>query len=140
MTLPDINYLAVLVAGILIFMLGGLWYSPVLFANRWMASMGKSEADFKASAAGMNMAASYASVFVCGLLTALVLSIVLRGMGATNLVSGACISALCWLGFAGATSYGTSMFSLEKRSLWMINSGYNLVAFVAAGMLLTLWR
>ena len=32
------------------------------------------------------------------------------------------------------------MFSLEKRSLWAINSGYNLVAFVAAGVLLSLWK
>ena len=37
MTLPALNYLAVLVAGIVIFMIGGLWYSPVLFAKPWMA-------------------------------------------------------------------------------------------------------
>jgi hypothetical protein len=140
MTLPALNYLAVLAAGTLIFMLGGLWYSPMLFAKPWMAGMGKSEAQFKASAEGMNMAASYASVFLCGLITAWVLAIVLNGFAVTTAIAGATVGALCWLGFAGATSYGTSMFSLEKRSLWAINSGYNLVAFVAAGVLLSLWK
>ena len=36
------NYLAVLVSGVALFMLGGLWYSPVLFAKRWTALVGKS--------------------------------------------------------------------------------------------------
>ena len=39
-----VNFLAVLVTGIVIFVLGGLWYSPVLFARRWVALMGKTEA------------------------------------------------------------------------------------------------
>ncbi len=39
--MPPINYLAVLVSGIAIFMLGGLWHSPVLFAKRWVALQGE---------------------------------------------------------------------------------------------------
>ena len=34
---PAPNYLAVLVAGLVIFLLGGLWYSPALFAKKWIA-------------------------------------------------------------------------------------------------------
>jgi len=37
MSLPPVNYLAVLVFGVVIFMLGGLWYSPLLFAKKWVA-------------------------------------------------------------------------------------------------------
>ena len=33
MQLPQVNYLAVFVAAIVIFLLGGLWYSPVLFSR-----------------------------------------------------------------------------------------------------------
>ena len=140
MTLPAPNYLAVLVAGVLIFMLGGLWYSPVLFAKPWMAQMGKTEADFKASAAGMNMPLSYLMVFLCGLITAWALALVILGLGATTAMSGAGVAAICWLGFVGATSFGTSLFSMERRGLWLINTTYNLVAFVVAGIVLALWR
>jgi hypothetical protein len=140
MTLPALNYVAVLVAGVLIFMLGGLWYSPVLFAKPWMAQMGRTEVEFKAAAADMNMGTSYGAVFVCGLLSSWALAVVLYGLGVTTALEGASVAAVCWLGFAGATSFGTSMFSLEKRGLWMINTAYNLVAFVLAGIVLALWR
>ena len=140
MTLPALNYLAVLTAGVLIFMLGGLWYSPMLFAKPWMAGMGKSEAEFKASAADMNMALSYGSVFLCGLITAVVLAIVLNGLGATTALAGACVGALCWLGFAGATSFGTALFAGKPKALWLIDSGFNLVSFVVAGIILAVWR
>ena len=30
---PTINYLAVLVSAVIFFIIGGLWYSPALFAN-----------------------------------------------------------------------------------------------------------
>ena len=42
-----VNFVAVLVTGVVIFVLGGLWYSPVLFARRWVALMGKTEAEMK---------------------------------------------------------------------------------------------
>ena len=40
MSLSDVNYLAVGLATILAFALGGLWYSPVLFGKAWMAAHG----------------------------------------------------------------------------------------------------
>jgi len=33
MSFPVVNNVAVLVSGVVIFLLGGLWYSPVLFAS-----------------------------------------------------------------------------------------------------------
>ena len=37
MSFPIVNNVAVFVSGVVIFLLGGLWYSPVLFAKRWVA-------------------------------------------------------------------------------------------------------
>ena len=37
--LPHVNYLAVLVSGVVIFLLGGVWYSKLLFAKPWVALM-----------------------------------------------------------------------------------------------------
>jgi hypothetical protein len=52
---------------------------------------------------------------------------------------GAMIGAFCWLGFAGATSFATALFSMKPKELWLINSGYNLVSFVIAGAILGVW-
>src|SRR5258706_16288877 len=40
MPTANINILAVIVAAVLTFVLGAVWYSPVLFAKQWMAAQG----------------------------------------------------------------------------------------------------
>ena len=37
---PSINYLAVIVGTIAHYMLGALWYSPVLFSRAWIGAVG----------------------------------------------------------------------------------------------------
>jgi hypothetical protein len=138
MTLPIVNNLAVLASGAVIFMLGGLWYSPLLFAKRWVALIGKTEEELKANAGSMPM--SYLFVFLCGLVTAWVLAIVVGNFSPSSATDGALIGALCWLGFAGATSFGTAQFSGKPKALWLIDSGFNLVAFAIAGVILAMWR
>ena len=140
---PTINYLAVLVAGIVIFVLGGLWYSPVLFAKRWIALQGRTEEQMRAQAAAANMPVMYVSAFICGLVTAWAMAMILAHIASSmnlNAGRGALIGFMCWLGFAAATSYGTALFSGKPKQLWLIDSTYNLVSFVLAGMILAVWR
>jgi hypothetical protein len=140
---PTINYLAVLVAGIVIFVLGGLWYSPVLFAKRWIALQGRTEEQMRAQAAAANMPVMYLSAFICGFVTALVMAIILAHMATSidlNAAHGAVIGIMCWLGFAATSSYATALFSGKPKQLWLIDSAYNLVSFVLAGMILAVWR
>ncbi len=140
---PTINYLAVLVAGIVIFVLGGLWYSPVLFAKRWIALQGRTEEQMKAQAAAANMPVMYLSAFICGLVTAWVMALILAHFASSmnlNAGYGALIGFMSWLGFAATSSYATALFSGKPKQLWLIDSSYNLVSFVLAGMILAVWR
>ena len=139
MSLPPVNYLAVVVTGVALFMLGGLWYSPALFANSWMAQMGKSREEMMKATEG-KLAAMYGSAVVASLLVAWTLAVVLNHFPPHTALRGAEVGALCWLGLAGATSYSTSAFSGQPTKLWLINSGYNLVQFVLAGVILSVWR
>lgn len=136
--MPHVNYLAVLVAGVVIFMLGGLWYSPVMFAKRWVALQGKTMEEM--SAAGGSMAMMYVQAFLCALITAWVLDIVIGFLPLLDVTRALKLAAICWLGFAAATSYGTALFSGKPRALWIIDTAYNLVSFLAAAVILTLWR
>jgi hypothetical protein len=138
MTLPIINNAAVVVSGVVIFVLGGLWYSPLLFAKRWVALTGKTEDELRAQAGSVPL--SYIAVFVCGLLTAYVMALVIGNFSTGGGVDGAIIGALCWVGFAGATSYGTALFSGKPKALWLIDSAFNFVSFVIAGVILAMWR
>lgn len=137
MWVPQVNWPAVLVAAVAIFILGGLWYSPLLFARPWVALSGKTEADIKAAAPG---ALPFVFVFICGLATALAMAIILNHFRPLTAGRGALLGILAWAGFAAATSFGTATFSGTPRALWAINSGYNLVSFVLAGLILGAWR
>ena len=139
MHFPAVNYLAVLVAAIVIFVLGGLWYSPVLFAKRWMALMGKSEAEMKAAAGGAQPVL-FLLAFACGVVIAWAMAVVINHFPPYTLTRAAEIGLFCWLGFAAPTSFATGIFSMTPKPLWFINSAYNWVSFVVAGMILSVWR
>jgi hypothetical protein len=143
MQYPAINYLAVLVAAIVIFILGGLWYSPILFAKRWIALQNKTEEQMRAQAAASNMPLLYVSAFICAFIQAWVLALVIGHMAQVaemGIAHAAIFSALIWLGFAASTSYATAIFSGKPRQMWLIDTMYNLVSFVVAGIILAVWR
>jgi hypothetical protein len=142
--MPHVNYLAVLVSGVVIFVLGALWYSPLLFAKPWTRLMGKTEEEMKAYMASpkakREMPLMYGMAFVTALVTAWVMAIVVNHFAPPSVLRGAEVGTLCWLGFAATTSYATAMFSTQPKALWLINSAYNLVSFALAGAILGAWR
>ncbi|HEY4735468.1 MAG: DUF1761 domain-containing protein [Gemmatimonadaceae bacterium] len=141
--LPAINYLAVLVAAIVIFVLGGLWYSPVLFAKRWIALQNRTEEEMRAQAAASNMPLMYFAALVCAFLQALVMAGVIAHIDPGHTIGaphGAVMAAFLWLGFVASTTYATALFSGKSKQLWMIDTLYNLVSFMLAGAILAVWR
>ena len=45
--MPEINWIAVVVAAVACFLLGGLWYSPVLFGKAWQRETGLTDEQLK---------------------------------------------------------------------------------------------
>ena len=136
MHVPDFIYPAVLVSGIAIFMLGALWYS-VLFKAPWIRLMNKSEEELRAAGGGTM---AYVIVFVASLLTAYTIAVLLNHFPPVTPLRSTLVAILCWIGFTAATSFATVLFSGTPRKLWAINSGYNLVSFIIAALILTFWR
>jgi hypothetical protein len=138
MSLPHVDYLAVLVSGVVIFLLGGVWYSKLLFARPWVALMGKTEEEMRANAGPV--ALNFVIAFLCGVVSAYVLAAFLNHHQPLTLGRGAKIGAACWLGFTAPSSLATAVFSQIPKKLWAINVGYDLVAYVLAGMILAYWH
>src|SRR5205814_10317288 len=111
MRMPEVNYLAVFVAGLVIFLLGGLWYSPILFAKRWIALQGRTEEQMRADAAASNMPVMYLIAFICALIIAWAMAVLTKpvvpeaaGPTSTWIVRGVRPGAVKVLGVAIATS------------------------------------
>lgn len=127
--MPEVNYIAVALAALSAFLLGGLWYSPAMFANRWMRLTGQSEETLK----GGNMAMIFGGAFVLNLIAAWVLAMFLGPMPLHQATLAGLSVGLCWV----ATSLGVNyLFERRPLGLWLINSGYFVLQFTIMGAII----
>lgn len=135
----DVNYVAVLLAGVAATVVGFLWYSPLLLGKPWMKQMGYSSADLKSEQ--KKMGKYYVVSFVLSLLMAYVLyHVMVMGMNFfqyPKMMSGLSSAFWMWLGFVMPVQATTTIFSTEKKwGLFAINTGYQLVSLLAMGVVL----
>jgi len=135
-----INFLAVFVAAIVCMVLGFLWYSPVLFARPWMRLMGI-DCDDKAKLAEMQKGAGkiYGLAFIASLVSAIVLAKIISVTTVITIPYGMKIGFAVWLGFVATVQLTGALFGKQPFKLFLINTGYQLVSYLAMGALLARW-
>jgi hypothetical protein len=131
----DINYFAVVAAALSAFVIGGLWYSPVLFQRPWMAANGFSEADLQKG----SVAAMFGVSFVLSLLMAFNLAAFLASPD-TTVAWGATAGALAGVGWVAFGIGVVSLFERRPISYALINGGYWAVAMTVMGAIIGAWR
>lgn len=132
--MSQINFLAVFVAALSSFLLGGLWYSPILFANAWMKENGFSEEDMKNASMGKIFGGSF--VF------ALIISFNLAAFigPESDLAFGLFAGFAAGFGWV-AMSFGiTYLFERRSFKLFLINAGYQVVTYTIMGAILGVWK
>ncbi len=131
-----VNYIAILVVGVISFLLGAFWYSPKLFAKQWMNAIGKTEEELKSGASAM----TYVITFVVWIIATYVLAVFVHYSGASTFGYGMLAGFLCWFGFFASLSLIMSLFEQKPKQLWLINTSYILVALLISGGILAIWR
>jgi hypothetical protein len=136
-----VNLWAVLVSAVATMVLGFVWYSPALFANPWMRLMGYDPND-KAKVAEMQKTAgpSYALSLIASIVTAFALGKLIGVTGAMTAIDGLKIGLVVWLGFVTTVQLTNALFSRQRNKLYLINTGYQLVCYLAMGAILGAWR
>jgi uncharacterized protein DUF1761 len=132
--MDQLNLLAVCAAAVSSFVIGGLWYSPLLFQKAWMAANNFKESDLQGGNTGLIFALS----FLFALVMALNLAMFLNAPG-TTLAWGATAGALTAIWVA----LGIGTVALFERRPWaytLVNGGYWLVALVVMGAIIGGWR
>lgn len=130
--MPEFNIWAVLLAAVASFMLGGLWYSPLLFGRAWQRETGLTDEQL----AKGNMGLIFGLAFVLCLIAAFVFAMFLGPRPSMALGFGAGFSAgLCWV----ASSFGVNyLFERKSVKLFLINGGYHTLQFTLIGVILSL--
>jgi hypothetical protein len=136
--IPSIHYIPVLVAAILAFVLGALWYSPVLFAGAWVRAHGYTEEQIARMRAGA--AKSYAMSFVCFLVMAVAMAALVARVQPVGVLGGLKLGALVGVGFAAMVSLTANLYSDKPLAAWAVDAGYQVAYLVLMGVVLTLWR
>lgn len=132
--LAAVNHWAVLAAAVSAFVLGGLWYSPVLFGNAWLKETGLRKEQLDAA----NPPLTFGVSFVLALLASLVFALFLGPRPAFGFALAAGLMAgLFWVG----TSFGINyLFEHKSLRLFLINAGYHTVQYGVIGAILGLWH
>lgn len=128
------NYLAVLGAAVIQWLLGALWYG-VAFRKRWLALSGVAEGGKRGF-----VAFAMISSFVASFILSFVLVNVITWAGSPTFISGVALAIVCWLGFMAPPLFAQHIYERRPVNLFAINAGYWVVAMAFAGGVLAVWR
>lgn len=132
----DVNWLAILAAGIINMIVGSLWYSPLLFLKPWMATLPKKDKENK----NVNMGKIYGIMFVGALVMAYVMAMFTKVSNTTMIDTGALLGFWIWLGFVVPVQLGGVLFEERPWKWFAITAGYYLVVLILIGALLSVWK
>ncbi len=141
MPFAEINWLAVLVASVVSFVIGFLWFSPKTFFPIWWRAMGRREDE--APEGGLPMGAVFSLTIVGILVQATVLALVIElvRMSGQDVAwwGGAATGALMGVGFAAAASLSHHLFAGMSIKAWVLEVGQDIVCLTAMGAVLGAW-
>ncbi|MBA2479225.1 MAG: DUF1761 domain-containing protein [Planctomycetes bacterium] len=129
-----INFLAVPVAAVASFIIGGLWYSPLLFVKPWIRLSGH-QPDGKRSALKPMIVS-----FIMDLIMAIGLTTVIALVEEPELMDGMLVGVGVWATFQATLLASNYSFNGRPKRLWLIDAGYRLVAMAAMGAIIGGWH
>ena len=136
--LDQVNLWAVLVAAVVYFLLGSLWFS-ILFGGVWSKEVDKLGILIKDPAKG-TIAAKMIQTFVGNLLAAFSMAYIVFVSGSYNWMAGLKLGLLCGIGFAAVAMIIAYTWESRSMRLQMIDTGYAVIGIALCGIILAAWR
>ena len=136
--MPHVNYMAVLVATIVVFVLGWLWYSPLLFYKPWMRARGM---DPAVAMAGAKMPTGKLAIELvrCFVLAYIVAHFV-AALGITNWLVAAHFGLLLWIGLPVVLLVGSVIWDNVPVKVAVIHAGDWLVKLLVIPIIVSVWQ
>lgn len=130
MEFPEINYLAVALAALAFFVIGSIWYSPLLFSKVWMKELGFSKEELSKGNMFKIFGVSLLLMFIMSFNLAAFIG---NGQGFEFGLTAGALTGIGWVALAIGIN-----FLYERRSfrMWLITAGYMAVGFTAMGAII----
>lgn len=136
--METINLWPILVASIVAFVIGAIWYSPILFGKEWMALTGMNDKDLE-SAKSKGVVKLYVLQFIFTVVTFCVLGFAMSIIGTKTASDGAFLGLLAWVGFILPTGASSMMWEKKSFKLVLINTISILLTLVVGGAIIGAW-
>lgn len=134
--LSSLNWIAVAVAAMVYYLLGGLWYAPRVFGRRWEAASG-----FQRSPGWRPGLSMYVGPLVGCFAATLATAILVRAADVQSLGEALVLGAVIGLGYGAAISGTDAMAPTNARpmAVFAVAGTYHAVGLVLVALLVTVW-
>lgn len=135
---PEINWLAVLLAAVSSMVVGAIWYAKPVFGKTWMKLSGITDADTQKGAA-----LALILTFIVSFFTAAVLAgsaaIAQHFYEGDFLLNAILTAIILWIGFTASRMLTHDLFDRRPGALTALNLGHELVTVVIMGLIIGLF-
>jgi hypothetical protein len=132
---PEINWLAVLLAAVSSMVVGAVWYAKPVFGTRWMRLTNLTDEKLKGTAV-----LPLIITFVVSFFTAAVLAgsaaIAQHFYQGSFLLNAVLTSVILWIGFTASRMITHDLFERRAATLTTINLAHELVTVVVMGLII----
>jgi Protein of unknown function (DUF1761) len=133
----EFNFLAVLLATVAGFAIGGIWFGPKTFFPVWWKLMGKSPEETPGTESmglvfGLTALGAITQASVLGL----ILPLIEQAVGGLDWFGGMATAALLGVGFSAATSLSHKLFGGFGLKVWILEVGQDIVSLAAMGAII----
>lgn len=132
------HLIVVLAAAIAAWLIGAVWYSPVMFAKAWVKAHGYTPEQLAAMQVMQGKVIGL--TLVAMILMAWILGLFLNHLGANSVGDGVKWAFHAWLGFAVPLGFIAHLYSQKKYSALVIDLSYQLMYLAAMGAILGGWH
>jgi hypothetical protein len=131
---PEINWLAVVLATVSSMVVGAVWYAKPVFGRRWMRLSGIKEDEIRGAALPLII------TFIVSFFTAAVLAgsaAIAQHFYQGNFLLNAVLTAvILWIGFTAARMITHDLFDRRPSSLTVLNLAHELVTVIVMGLII----
>jgi hypothetical protein len=137
--LGGLNWLAVIVAAVVYFVIGAAWFAPAVFGRPWTAAIGFDESRPRPEMNPM----SYAGPALFYLIASVATGLLAAATETDTLGEGAILGLVVGVGYALVVTATDAVFDPNKPKPWTwfaISGAYHVVSLVIVGMIIGAWQ
>jgi hypothetical protein len=142
MTFSDLNFIGVLIAFLVSFISGGIWFGPKTFYPIWMKARGIESGQLSQQ---QNKPALLFGGTIIGIIAqTLTLAVIITSLQAANaefsVVDGALVGAALGVGIAAFASLSHRLFGGESLKVWIIETANDALNLTIAGAIIAFFN